>query len=390
MKFGGLPEIWIPYGQVEVSFEIKQENLSKIVEPETLSKISKEEVENRVDSITCDTLLILSGTRGTEELLNILLERSKEIKVLLHTKATQSLARRKSAELSIKCEPFNSERLVEVGSLEGSQAQIFEQVKENQKIAILSSVHLDPLFGLSSAASELLSASPSLKEKAFFSSFDEIPCNSSFEKSSASKYATSLLQTCPSADVIEVIESARSGLLDFYYGDPESVHAQTIDFWRKTFRTNFDGKSDRIIFGSGGWDNDRTFYDAISRSFFNIACNLVAERGQKSRICMLAECSQGLGSDAFLRYVSGRLVLPGSKLNEEVKYFDGLEALLGFYKISSELDLSLVSTLPNYFANRFDFKPVKGARQAPAAVLPQGSRAKTLVIPDASRSYFGQ
>src|SRR5579875_995487 len=29
MKFGSLPEIWIPYGQVEVSFEIKQENLSE-------------------------------------------------------------------------------------------------------------------------------------------------------------------------------------------------------------------------------------------------------------------------------------------------------------------------------------------------------------------------
>ncbi len=389
MKFGSLPEIWIPYGQVEVSFEIKQENLSKIVEPETPIKISKEDLQSRVDSLTCDTLLILSGTRGTEELLNIILERCKEIKLLLHTKATQYLARRKSAELSIKCEPLNSERLVEVGSLQGSQARIFEQVKENQKLAIVSSVHLDPLFGLSSAASELLSASPSLKEKAFFSSLEEIPCNS-FEKSSASKYATGLLQTCPSADVIELIESARSGLLDFYYGDPESVHAQTIDFWRKTFRTNFEGKSDRIIFGSGGWDNDRTLYDAISRSFFNIACNVAAEREQKSRICMLAECSQGLGSEAFLRYVSRRLVLPGSKLVEEVKYFDGLEALLGFYRITTEFDLSLVSTLPNYFASRFDFKPVKGARQAPASILPQGSRAKTLVIPDASRSYFGQ
>jgi len=377
-----LTEIWVPYGQVEVSFDIKQENLSQILEPNP-TKISQEDLEKRLDAVTAEELLILSGSPDTQNLLSSLLSRNKIIKKLLYPKQFGALARRKAQEFAIQAEPFDVENLVDAGIVDGSPASIFKQVKESRRLALFSSSHYDPLFGLSSAASDLISLRNELKAEAFIRSSDELPCTPT--RSRASSYATRLLQTCRDVDVIQLIEKTSLGVLDFYYGDPESVHAQTVDFWTKALSIKLQSRAERIIFGSGGFENDRTLSDALSRSFFQVASE-VALDGDDSKICLLAECSQGLGSDALFKFATGNYS-PASKLDRQ-SYFDGLEVLISFYRLNRQLELSMLSTLPTYFLNKFDFKPVRGARDAPFSLISQGSRSKILVVPDASRCYF--
>ena len=54
-----MTEIWVPYGQVEVSFDVKQENLSEIVEPQS-QKLSQEDSERKaLDSSGADSILLL-------------------------------------------------------------------------------------------------------------------------------------------------------------------------------------------------------------------------------------------------------------------------------------------------------------------------------------------
>ncbi len=377
-----MTEIWVPYGQVEVSFDIKQENLSQILEPDP-PKISQEDMEKRVDSVTADTLLLFSGTAATQKLLDTLLSRNKLVKRILYPKPLGSFARRKAQEYGTEAEAFDAENFVDVGFVDGSPAKIFRQIKENSRLVVISTARYDPLFGLTSSASDLISLRTELKSEAFARSFEELPCTIS--NSSASWYAIRWLQTCPDVDAIQLVERTRTGLLDFYYGDPESVHAQTIDFWKKAFLMKSQSKAERIIFGSGGFENDRTLSDALSRSFFQIVSGL-ALSANGSKLCMLAECSQGLGAEALLRFVAGNYY-PGSKLDRQT-YFEGLEVLHSFYKLNKDLDLAMLSTLPEYFLNKFDFRPVRGARDAPSSLIAQGSRAKIAVVPDASTCYF--
>jgi hypothetical protein len=373
-----MTEIWVPYGPVEVSFDIKQENLSQILEPHP-SKISIENIEEKAaQSAGADSILFLSGTPGAVQILDELLSKNQGIRKILYPKSLATLAKKKSQEHQIpNLEEFNFENLKDVEPVDGTPAKIFSQLKQNSNLIVLTSVHLDPLFGLSSAASDLISLSPESKAEAFKRSVDELPCKPI--KSSASWYATRVLQTCPNINVVEVIERAGDGPLDFFIGEPEATHAKVLDFWSSNLSVSFSSNSDRIIFGCGGVENDKTLTDALGRAFFYVVEN-VAHKDSGTRICMLAECAKGLGSEAFLRFVTGRL-MPGVNL-DQISYLDGLEVLLSFYKIQGDYELALVSTLPKYYGEKFQFKMIGGARDAPASLLSAGSRAKILVIPN--------
>ncbi len=378
-------EIWVPYGPVEVSFDIKQENLSQILEPQP-SILAREEIESRLDSVTADTLLLLSGSNGSLKALDTLLSRNKGVTKILYPKNLGALARRKAQEYTIQAEQLNEQALEESGIVEGSNVKVPSQLRSTPKLVLLTSVHYDPMYGLSSAASDLVSCVIDLKGQAFNRSIDDLPCTSVFS-SAASEYAIKVLQTCPSVDTIEVVEKTSTGLLNLFYGDIESVHSQTASYWTKNIAVGFASKVERILFGCGGQEGDKTLTDALGRSYFNMISNVALD---DSRICMLAECTQGLGSEAFLRYVTGRFT-PGANL-DAISYFDGVETLLSLLKIQRQknVEMNLVSTLPNYFAERFGFKPISAARDAPSSVVQLGSRAKILVVPDGSSIFFGE
>lgn len=379
-----MTEIWVPYGSVEVSFDIRQENLSQILEPQP-EKLAPEEFEKKaLESSGADSILILSQSTGAQKVLAAILTKNKGITRILHPKHLGAFARRKAQEFLIaNVEVFNPESLAEAGMVDQAPAKIPIQLRESSNLVILSSVHYDPLFGLTGAASDLLSLNLDLKSQAFMKSVDELPCSPA--KSNASWYATRLLQTSPNVSVIEIVEKNPAGVLNFFTGEPEATHAKVLDFWKNSLSVNIPTRYERIVFGSGGQENDRSLSDALARSFFNIATN-VALKDSDSKICMLAECSQGLGSEALLKYVTGSFI-PGSSL-DAVPYFEGLEVLLAFNRVKNDLDLSMVSTLPTYYGSRFDFKILSAARDAPSSVISQGSRAKILVIPDASTTYF--
>lgn len=375
-----MTEIWIPYGPVEVSFDIKQENLSQIIDPQPTS-LAQETLDKTADLVSEDTVLVLSGTAGTQKVLDSLLARNKGVRRILYPKHLGALARRKAQDFGIEAEPFNVESLVDAGMVDSTPAHVPTQLTTH-KLLLITSVHYDPLFGLTSGCSEVVSLVQELKQQAFNRSIDELPC--SLNKSSASWYSTRLLQTC-SIKALEIVEKKSIGVLFVSYGECESAHSEVMDYWAHSLSVPAPGRSERIIFGSGGQENDKSLSDALARSFFPIVKDVVLEDSE-SKICMLAECSQGLGSDALLRFVTGRFE-PRAKL-DAVTYFDGLEVLLSFYRVQRDLQLNILTTLPRFYASKLDFKTIGGAREAPASIVQLGSRAKILVVTDASTTYF--
>ncbi len=376
-----MTEIWVPYGPVDVSFDIKQENLSQILEPQ-VEKILLDDLERKIDLVSENTVLLLSGTTGTQRVLDLLLTRNKEVRKILHPKNLGALARRKAQEFGVEAEQLNAENLEDLGSIDGSPALIPSQIKATSKLLLLTSSHYDPLFGLTSSSSDLISLVSNLKEQAFKRSSDELPCRP--EKSNASSYSMRVLQSCSGVKSMDIVEKSSTGLLAVSYGEPESVHNETVDFWQKSLLVKPDVRTERILFGCGGNEDDKTLTDAL-RSFFPVSSN-EALLDSGSKICMLAECSRGLGSDALLRYVTGKFE-PRSTL-DTANYFDGLEVLLSLFKVQREFEMSILTTLPNFYASKFEFKTISGAREAPSSLVQSGSRGKILVVPDASRSYF--
>ena len=255
-------------------------------------------------------------------MLDLLLTRNKGIRKILHPKNLGALARRKALEFSIEAELLNLESLVDTGLVDGAPARVPSQLKTSNKLLLLTSVHYDPLYGMTSAASDVVSLVPELKEQAFKRSSEELPCLPT--KSNASWYSTRVLQSCSQVKVIEIVEKTTTGLLAVFYGDCEPTHERIVDFWTKNLSISLPTKTERVIFGCGGQDSDRTLTNALARSFFQIAQN-VALQDSESKVCMLAECSQGFGSEALLRFVTGKFE-PRAKL-DAISYFDGLRGI---------------------------------------------------------------
>jgi len=373
-----LTEIWVPYGPVDVSFDIKQENLSQILEPQT-QKIPADELEIAVDQVTEERVVLLSGTAATQKFLDVLLARNKNVKKIIHPKALGALARRKAQEFSI-----DSEQLSIDNSGESTEKELSSYLPSlnSSEVLTVSSAHYDPLFGLSSAASDLVNMIPEIKKRLFLEFSDGLPFVP--EKSPASDSSIKMFEALSNIRAVEIVEKAGVGIVGLSSGEIDAAHDKTINIWTKSLSVPIQ-KSERIIFGCGGGENDRNLTDAFSRALFPILLN-AALPDSDSKICMLAECGHGLGSEAFLRFVTGRLE-PRSKIGG-VEYVEGLEVLLSFQKLQREFQMNILTTLPRFYATKFDLKAVGGAREAPMSLVQPGSRAKILVIPDASSTAF--
>ncbi len=376
-----MTEIWVPYGPVEVSFDIRQENLSQILEPAP-KKVPSEELDIAADKVGEESVLVLSGTPGVQKFLEVLLTRNKNVNKILYPKALGALSRRKAQEFSVESEQL---QIVEPssndGALQTDLAQIVPSIKSG-KALLLSSVHYDAMFGLSSSASELLRVVTDLKKRAFAEFSSELPCT--LEKSGSSEFALKQFEHLQGISSLELIEKVGTGILGISYGDLRLAHSKSLELWKSTLSIPAQ-RSERVIFGCGGGENDRNLTDAFSRALFPVLMK-AALVDSESKICMLAECANGLGSEAFLRFVTGRLE-PLSKLGG-IEYVEGLEVLISFQKLQRDFELHILTTLPKFYASKFDLKTIGGAREAPASLLQQGSRAKILVLPDASSAFF--
>lgn len=364
---------------MEVSFDIKQENLSQILEP-TPPKLPQEELDIAADRIDYENVLVLSGTTGTQKFLDLLLTRNKIVKKLIYPRNTGALCRRKAQEYSIQAEQLS---IIDGGTFEtdgGIENQI--PLLQSQKVLMLSSTHYDPLFGLSSSASEVVRLLSNLKQRVYAEFSDSLPI--SYDNAESSQFALKMFGSLTQVGSLELIEKAGLGIVALTFGDILSTHSEIIERWKNALSISAP-KSERIIFGCGGGENDRNLTDAFGRALFPILASAALPESD-AKICMLAECGSGLGSEAFLRFVTGRLD-PRSKIGG-VDYVDGLETLVAFQKLQADFNLNILTTLPKFYASKFGLKTIGGAREAPSSLVTQGSRAKILVLPDASSALF--
>ncbi len=98
---------------------------------------------------------------------------------------------------------------------------------------------------------------------------------------------------------------------------------------------------------------------------------------------LLAECHNGIGSEAIQQYIEGRMSL--DRLKSPAKYVDGMEDLLFLTEIGKKFQIGIVSILPEFYTKKLDMLSFGGIKHAMDHILKtQGARQKISIVSDGS------
>jgi len=175
---------------------------------------------------------------------------------------------------------------------------------------------------------------------------------------------------------LEVVANS-SGIVDVSAGHPSSTMALSKSLSSATI--NDVGKH-RVLFISTGKEASNETLSRSLSALWNCA-NAVKEEGLA---ILLAECKNGLGSEAILQYAEGSMSL--DRLRNPAKYVDGMENLLFLTEIQKQFKIGVVSVLPHYYTkDKLGMIPFGGTKESMEYVLKTyGERQKAVIVSDAA------
>ena len=104
-------------------------------------------------------------------------------------------------------------------------------------------------------------------------------------------------------------------------------------------------------------------------------------------VVLLAECLNGIGSDAFQQFIDGRLTI--ERVKNGTKYVDGMENLLYLSEIQKKFQVGLVSVLPEIYLKKLGIIPIGGVKKSMDYILKNvGPRQKVEIVNDGSRTLL--
>jgi len=374
-----LPEIWVPYGSVEVAIDIRIENILESLE-KTLQTLTNDEIKQKLSQINFSGKVGIFVADDYEPCLKlaaiigkVLVEKNynnPDVQFIVPRKSAASV-RKRLEEL-----PF---RVSMVQVAEGEPiAEVYGDVITK---ILLSQVGFDGLFGFSGG---LVSMTRAIESQVIGNSFIAHPIlePSSGTSTEAAKMvwenATQL------GDVLSIsVVPSQGDVNDIAIGDLQSSQKVAEEKFLKASSKTIAEKARAAIISPGRNRVGETLSSSV-KSIWNILGGL----RDKSTIVLLAECGEGLGAEAFKLYGAGRL--DSEDLSRLSKYIEGLEDLVFLQEISKAHELVVVSALPNYYIeSKFGLKSAKKASDALNHLLSsQGSRTKALIVPQASETLL--
>jgi len=379
-------EIWLPYGQVEVAVDIRAENLADVLEPSS-QKLDDESLHERLNSIEIKekSMMILSDlTMATLKVLKSFIDlqiekgRSKDVVIAVrknHLRAVKKTLEEKFANVIAIGEP-----LVTAGIADGFQVRVPRAFSEHKRM-IISEVSFDPLFGFSGGPVSLIKAIDlKFVEEAFKRRLDENPKPGS--DTNAAWFASRVAEEIGEFSSIEVLNT-KGEVSDIFIGDMIDAHSKASKKLYESAKKVLHQPA-RAIFMSLSDPSKSLTLSSSLKSLWNVMGGL----GGKGMAVLLAECSEGLGSEALRLYVANRLNL--DEFIKHGKYVEGLEDLLYLKNALQSHNIILISTLPNYYSEtKLGLRTFKKASDALDYVINSlGARVKLHVIIDASNTLL--
>ncbi|MEM2883437.1 MAG: hypothetical protein QXJ86_03665 [Nitrososphaerales archaeon] len=359
-----MPEVWLPYGTVEVPINVKVENVAKIYTP-NIKPLDENVLMSRIKEIEFrgKSLILLSETdEASAIILKSILNAAKVSSTV--TSITVGCERSIYSWLKKACEGLN----VDVKHISAS-----DLVEYDTKIFI-SRVGLDPLFGFSGGAVTLLKTlNPTFMAEAFKYMRDSEPKPG--KETDASLYAYS---EAPNILGVEYIYLGNI-LVDVAAGELINAHKQISQNLLEICEINLRSPPEAIIASPGLGKSAATLASALN-SLWNVARDV-----EGCVMVFFAECIEGLGSEA-LRLAATRDV---ESYLTRGDYVDGLEDIIYLRWLSKRTKVGLISTLPRYYVNKIGFDYIRSASDAlPYIFRHKGSRVKIHIFPDAESALL--
>ncbi len=385
-----MPEIWLPYGSVEVAVSIKAENLADQLEPnlplmgeEALTEnLRKVEVKERTclfmprpsrSSIDVMTRLVKTLTDKGVNPSTITVATTREYAIYLRKQLIEN-----KVNVSEIGEPTEL-----IGTIDRVEVKIPRILKECETPVLISDTGFDPLFGFAGGPTTLVRhLGKGLMAEAFKRRKGDRPAPGVASTDSAD-FANQVVELLGEAVSIEVLPGRSGTISGVYIDKPVAAHQAASQGLLGSSRVPVKSDLKVAMVSAGGLGFDGTLADSL-RAVWNVVDAL----GDKGLVALIAECSGSLGSEALKRHITGRLDLDG--LVRRGEYVDGLEDLL-YAKIAlRRYTLVLVSALPDYYAEmKLGFHPCRKTGDALSYILSSlGSRTKVHLVPYGSATLL--
>ena len=368
-----MPEIWIPYGDVEISVDINAENLSGIYKTEDnqfdIDDLNNNQLLTNIeDKINILDICNSSGSLSIiEKLIEIMNKENNNhhIEIIVkknHKKIIESLFKDKKLQHNIKfIEDLSNE-------------EIIEQLNNKQTI-LLSNSSFDGLFGFNGGA---ISLSKILNKEIIKNAFynEEVNYPEPGIISNRTNIIIKEYREFSNIISIQIIEDA-AGINDCIIGNLEDAYINSSEKLKNNI-SNIENTFESCII-SCDYQKTNTLNESL-----NGIWNIYKAIEKKGNITLIAESRDGFGSDGLNKFAMNQINVKDLIKNNE--YVEGLENLIFLEKIQEEHSIDIISTIPHhYIEKRLKFRHHNTVNSALNSIIRRKSKnVKVAIIPSAN------
>jgi len=370
-----LPEIWVPYGQVETLLTIQAENLGTVVEP--VEEKGNDEMGRVVDKARLSAAVFVCDVKPST--IQILKELAVAASEGTGPKIMAPSARKLEAlvpELRGKVLQ-TSQAPKQVKGQEDEPSWGEELMSEGSKVFV-ATASPDPLFGIIDAK--------------VAASLNWVGNSRRVSAQKAGSFVPSPFLRTDAYAVVEEL-SGRIPRASFMTAVPRHGKVWSVledapfDAICNGFSSVTLSQSKAMVVGAGGSGYDDTLSSAL-----RIMWGALSGLRKSGEILLFAECSGGLGSRALEMLVEGRISEEAAKRaaagpgGGREKYVDGIEELAYLDRLKASYDVLLLSGLPEvYSRSKLGLGSARGSAEALGRLLNKlGRSTKVNVVTRAS------
>jgi len=387
---GGLVELWIPYGDVEVSVRVSEENLAWLADPgraeqKDASEVVRAALSTPLGSQALGDLvksgsrvaIAVDGLRGRFPMASALLPLLNElcaagasagdIDVIVATgdnpvgKIDELSSALKVGEVIV-----NDQRegdFVDVGTTSfGTKVQINRSYNEADLKITVSVLSVDWLYGFRGGPSCIVPGMCSASTTSHNSRLAlQKDANIGPARLEGNPVHLSSKESAVMAGVqlsLIVLPDREGNVHAAFSGPPDAVFERSVGIASKLYLHDAPEEVDILVVGAGGRPFDSSLIEACN-AVFN-AEETVSEEG---RVVIVAECEEGPGDSGFFNFLS-RLKDSKAALGEVRRDFS-LEAYkaMKLLRLREGHGISLVSAMPVHFAEKMHLRTADTANE---------------------------
>jgi len=353
-------EIWVPYGDVESLVTLMQENLGETIDPKPEAHVDEIVVTLSEKLKGAEKVLICDHKPATLKVLKALLAKvPKE-----GHKFVSSNPRKVEAAVPELKEAVERLRPPGEGS-EGQGGKLSPDFSGSEKKFAISTGEPDPLFGFIDAPVALALGCIAGARRLGYRKRDGDGAQPLREDAPSYGAVRQEVETVQGVDYATIITRG---------GEPYSiVEGDSVKQARAHYLTAEIPQTKGLVVGAGGRGYDDTLSHAIRLS-------LGAIKGVKKggEVVLVAECRDGVGSEALQMYLTGRMT---ESFLKKGAYVEGLEEISYVTELKERYSVILLSSLPELYAGgKLRFRTARGSGEALVKVFSSVGRGAKLNV----------